>query len=97
VADTDTYEDDQAPASARKSGDPPPRLRRRPLDNLMAVRREISRIYWECRDNRLPIEQGKGLTYLLSQIVVTLKVEQADEGLQRLVDEVRKKMEGKTP
>lgn len=97
MADADTDEHDEAPASAGKSGDPPPRLRRRPLDSLVAVRREISRLYWECRENRLPIEQGKGLTYLLSQIVATFKAENSDEGLQRLVNEVRKQMEGKTP
>lgn len=48
-------------------GTPPP-ARRIPLKTLRDVRREMSRVYGECRRGTLDVADGSKLTYMLSQV-----------------------------
>jgi len=72
---------------------PAPQRRRRPLDSLERVRRELSKVYWDAKDGTLALDKAKALTYLLSQIAVVLKAETASETeLAALLQQVRDKL-----
>jgi hypothetical protein len=73
----------------------PSKGRRRPLDTLERVRRELGRVYWLARDKTMPLEEAKGLTYLLSQIAAVLKAEQAggsESELLALLSKVKERL-----
>jgi len=73
-----------------------PQRRRRPLDSLERVRRELSKVYWDAKDAKdgtLALDKAKALTYLLSQIAVVLKAETASESeLAALLQQLRDKL-----
>lgn len=58
---------------AEDDSDPAPQARGRKLDSLQDVRREMTRIYWEARRNRLKMDRAKGLVYMLGQLSALVK------------------------
>lgn len=60
---TQPLEGEHLPATG---GVPP--VRRIPLKSLRDVRREMSRVYAECRRGTLDVADGSKLTYMLSQV-----------------------------
>lgn len=71
----DTSDDDQLRAVVEVLPDPP-RRRRKPLDTLMAVRREMTATYWEMKHDGLELDLGKARIYALGKVAETLKAEQ---------------------
>lgn len=93
-------EDSQVPVGAEDSPDPTPggRRRRRPLDSLMQVRREMARVYWEQDEGKLTMDTAKGKAYLLSQMVAVLKAEQSDDAeLERRLAELERRIADAKP
>lgn len=58
---------------AEHDSDPAPQARGRPLDSLQDVRREITRVYWEARRNRMQMDRAKGLVHILGQLSALVK------------------------
>jgi len=61
---TQALEGEHLPAS----GTPLPVRRLHPLKTLRDVRREMSRVYGECRRGTLNVADGSKLTYMLTQV-----------------------------
>lgn len=69
--------------------------RRRPLDSLMHVRRELARVYWQQDEGKLAMDIAKGKAYLLGQLVAVLKAEQSDDAeLERRLAELERRLRG---
>lgn len=78
--------------NAGKSGDPPSKKRRRPLDTLEAVRKEMTSTYWDMKDAKLDADKGKARIYVLGKITEVLKIEKGPEDeLQRILEELKRK------
>jgi hypothetical protein len=77
--------------NAGKSGDPPSKKRRKPLDSLEAVRREMTSTYWDMKEDKLELDEGKARIYVLGKITEVLKAEQGppDEELIKLLKLVK--------
>ncbi|MCW5643086.1 MAG: hypothetical protein KIT63_13390 [Rhodoferax sp.] len=72
-------------ANAGDGGDPTPRKRRKPLDNLDAVRREMTATYWQIKHGEVDLDKGKGQIYALGKISEVIKVGLAvDDELREL-------------
>lgn len=92
MQDFDTLGHTQVPDTQGKSRNPP---RRRPLDTLERVRREMTTTYWEHREGRLTIDDAKGRVHILGKISEVLKAEQNhDDELAGLLKQVREKLKG---
>lgn len=84
-----TLRDAETRANAEKGSTP----RHKPLDSLERVRRELSRLYYQAKDEKIDMDRAKALTYLLSQIAAVLKAETASESeLAALLQQVRDKL-----
>jgi len=93
VSRSDMPETPQVPDTQGKSDKPP---RRKPLDTLERVRREITSVYFEEREGRIDMERAKGRAYLLGCISAVLKAElTGDEELAELRRRAREKLKGK--
>ncbi len=69
------------------AGRPLPAVRRIPLKTLRDVRREMARVYTECRQGRMDPSDGSKLTFMLTSIsknIVDQKVLEIDERLAKL-------------
>lgn len=62
----------QVPDPERDSGEGTS-ARGRPLNTLQEVRREMTRVYWEARRNRMQMDRAKGLVYMLGQLSALVK------------------------
>ena len=74
----------------------PSKGRRRPMDSLERVRRELARVYWAARDETMPLERAKSLVYILAQVAAVLKAEQAggsEAELLALLSKVKARLE----
>ena len=61
------------------------RTRRGPeLATLLDVRREMSRVYRQCRSGKLRPEDGSRYTYMLSQIGRVLEIVEVDARIEAL-------------
>ena len=58
---------------AEHDSDPAPQARGRKLDSLQDVRREMTRVYWQARRNRMQMDRAKGLVYILGQLSALVK------------------------
>ena len=86
-------------ANAGDAETPPPAAeaeakRHKPLDSLDRVRRELSSVYWAAKDGAMQLDRAKGLAYLLSQLVVVLRADSADDDLTKLLAEARDRLKG---
>ncbi len=89
----DRPESSQVPDAQGKSSKPP---RRKPLDTLERVRREITSVYFDEREGRIDMEKAKGRAYLLGCVSAVLKAEcTGDEELAALRKLAREKLKGK--
>lgn len=92
MQDSDTLERGQVPDAQEKTGKPP---RRRPLDTLERVRREMTATYWEHREGLIDLDSAKGRVHMLGKISEVLKAEQgSDDELAGLLKQVREKLKG---
>lgn len=90
--DSDTPEVGQVPDAQGKTCKPP---RRRPLDTLERVRREMTATYWEHREGLIALDDAKGRVHILGKISEVLKAEQNnDDELAGLLKQVREKLKG---
>lgn len=89
----DTPQGDQVPDAKGVSGKPP---RRRPLDTLERVRREMTTVYWEHREGRVDLDSAKGRVHMLGQISGVLKAETGsnDVEIAAMLKLVREKLKG---
>lgn len=78
MAGSDTNDQAQPRANAEENAGPPPR-RGKPLDTLVAVRREMAGIYWQLKHGQIDLEKGKGLVYVLGKIVEVIKADKPDD------------------
>lgn len=65
----------------------PPGRQRIPLKNLRDVRREMARVYTDCRQGRMDPAEGSKLTFMLTSIsknIVDQQVLEIDERLAKL-------------
>lgn len=89
----DNPKSSQVPDAQGKSDKPP---RRKPLDTLERVRREITSVYFEEREGRIDMERAKGRAYLLGCVSAVLKAEfSGDEELALLRKRAREKLKEK--
>lgn len=65
-----------------------PLPRGRQIESLLAVRREMARVYWAVKHSKMDLDKGKGLVHMLGQISAVMKAEQGndEELLRRLAD-----------
>lgn len=52
-----------------------PLPRGKQLESLLAVRREMTRIYWSARGGKMDMDKAKGLVHILGQVSAILKAE----------------------
>lgn len=84
-ADFDALDDPPGRANPSDAGNPTPRKRRKPLDNLDAVRREMTATYWQIKHGEVELDKGKGQIYALGKISEVIKVGLAvDDELREL-------------
>ncbi|MDR7332000.1 hypothetical protein [Roseateles asaccharophilus] len=82
----------QVPDAQGDSKKPP---RRRPLDTLERVRREMTVTYWEHREGRIGLDDAKGRVHILGKISEVLKAEHgSDDEIAGLLKQVREKLKG---
>jgi hypothetical protein len=67
----------------------PKRRRSRPLTSIEAVRKEMATLYYAVKHDVMPLDKGKALTYVLSQVAATFKMR--DEELEALIEKLQKK------
>lgn len=90
----DTPYTPQSRASTGNVGNPPPKKRRKPMDTLEAVRKEMTSTYWEMKENTLDLDKGKARIYVLGKITEVLKAEKGPEDeLQQLLEKLRGKIQ----
>lgn len=76
--------------NAGKSGDPTSKKRRKPLDSLEAVRKEMTSTYWDMKEDKLDLDKGKARIYVLGKITEVLKTEKGpEEELQQIRDKLK--------
>lgn len=92
MQDFDTPKQAQVPDTQGKTPKPP---RRRPLDTLERVRREMTATYWEHREGLIDLDSAKGRVHMLGKISEVLKAEHgSDDEIMGLLKQMREKLKG---
>lgn len=81
---------------ADKSADPTPVIAR-PLTSLRSVRRELARLYWDLRNERVSSKLAGTGAYILGAITKALEVEILEERVQALEERAEMPRRQSTP